>query len=70
MDYASPVAAGGNIYYVKSDGTTYVIKAGDEFDLLSTNRVTADPESFGGTPAISNGKIFLRSNKHLYCISK
>ncbi len=70
MDYASPVAAGDKIYFVKSDGTTYVIKAGEEFELLATNKVTDETESFGGTPAISGGKIFMRSDKHLYCIAE
>ncbi len=69
LDYASPVAADGKVYYVQSDGTTYVIRAGDTFDLLATNKVTDDTESFGGSPAISDGKIFLRSDKHLYCIA-
>jgi outer membrane protein assembly factor BamB len=70
MDYASPVAAGEKIYFVKSDGTTYVIKAGEEFELLATNKITDESESFGGTPAISGGKIFVRSDKHLYCIAE
>ncbi len=70
MDYSSAVAADGKVYYVKSDGTTYVITADDKFELLSTNQVTTDKESFGGTPAISDGQIVLRSDKHLYCIEQ
>ncbi len=54
----------------KSDGTTIVIKAGDEFELLSTNKITEDKETFSGTPAISDGQIIVRSDKHLYCISQ
>jgi outer membrane protein assembly factor BamB len=46
------------------------LKAGDEFEQLAANSVTADRESFGATPAISNGEIFLRSDKHLYCVSE
>jgi hypothetical protein len=70
MDYASPVAADGKIYYVTSDGSTHVIRAAGEFELLATNKVTDDKESFGGTPAISGGKLILRSDKHLYCVSQ
>mgnify|MGYP001816125471 FL=1 len=70
MDYASPVAAGDKIYFIKSDGTTYVIGAGEEFELLATNKITEETESFGGTPAISGGKLFVRSDKHLYCIAE
>ncbi|MFK8115634.1 MAG: PQQ-binding-like beta-propeller repeat protein [Rubripirellula sp.] len=70
MDYASPVSADGKIYYVKSDGTTHVINASDEFELLASNKVTEDKETFAATPAISNGQVFLRSDKHLYCIGE
>ena len=68
MDYSSPVAADGKVYYVKSDGTTYVINASDEFELLSTNKITEEPETFSGTPAISDGQIIVRSNKRLYSL--
>jgi outer membrane protein assembly factor BamB len=70
QDYASPVAGDGKIYYVKSDGTTIVINSSDEFELLSTNKITEDKETFSGTPAISDGQIIVRSDKHLYCISQ
>lgn len=69
MDYASAVAASGHIYYVKSSGETFVIKAGDEFELVSTNKFTSESENFSGTPAISDGQIFVRSDKHLYCVA-
>jgi len=68
MDYSSPVAADGKIYYVKSDGTTYVINASDEFELLATNQLSDSGETFSGTPAISDGQIVIRSNRRLYCI--
>ncbi len=70
QDYSSPVAADGKVYYVKSNGTTIVLEAGDKFKLLSTNELTDDKEVFSGTPAISNGQIFVRSDKHLYCIAE
>ncbi|MDG2221447.1 MAG: PQQ-binding-like beta-propeller repeat protein [Rubripirellula sp.] len=70
MDYASAVAADGKVYFLKGDGTTYVLKAGDEFELIASNQLTEESESFGGTPAISNGKLFIRSNKRLYCVSE
>ena len=47
MDYASPVAADGKIYYLKGEGTIYVISASDQFELLSTNKITEQKESFG-----------------------
>ena len=68
QDYASPVAASGKIYYVKSDGTTLVIKAGDQFELVSANKTTDANETFSGTPAISDGRIYLKSEQNLFCI--
>ncbi len=70
MDYASPVSANGRIFYVTSDGTCHVIEGGERFKLLASNKVTEDRESFGGTPAISDGRIYLRSDRHLYCIGE
>lgn len=69
-DYSSPVIAAGKVYYVQGSGKCFVLKAGDEFEQLAANSVTTDRESFGATPAISNGEIFLRSDKHLYCVSE
>lgn len=69
-DYSSPVVADGKIYYVQGAGSCFVLKAGEEFEQLAVNSVTTDRESFGATPAISNGEIFIRSDKHLYCVSE
>ncbi len=70
MDYSSPVLADGKIYYVSRSGDMHVLEAGDKLNELATNRVTDDPEDFSATPAISDGQIFIRSDKHLYCIAK
>lgn len=68
-DYGSPVIADGKIYYIKRNGDIYVFQVGDEFKQLALNRVTSDREDFSATPAISNGQLFIRSNKHLYCVA-
>ncbi|QDU08020.1 PQQ-binding-like beta-propeller repeat protein [Gimesia aquarii] len=69
-DYSSPVIADGKVYFVSRSGETYVIKTGDKLEQLSVNRLTNENEDFSATPAISDGKIFIRSDKHLYCIGK
>ena len=69
IDYGSPVLADGKIYFTARNGETYVLAAGKEFNQLAVNRVTKDTEEFSATPAVSNGEIFIRSNKNLYCIS-
>jgi outer membrane protein assembly factor BamB len=69
-DYASPIIADGKLYYIGRGGDMYVLEAGNEFKLLAVNRVTNDNEDFSATPAVSDGRIYIRSNKHLYCIGK
>lgn len=67
-DYSSPVIADGKVYFVSRSGETHVIKAGDKLEQLSVNRLTNDNEDFSASPAISDGQILIRSDKHLYCI--
>lgn len=69
-DFASPVAANGKIYITTNSGMLHVINATNEFDVVASNDMTFDTSGFGGTPAISDGCLFLRSNTHLYCIGK
>lgn len=69
QDYGSPVMADGKIYFTSRSGDTYVLATGDEFEQLAVNRVTSDQEDFSATPAISEGELYIRSSKHLYCVS-
>jgi outer membrane protein assembly factor BamB len=62
---ASPIAGDGKIYVQTEDGECYVVKQGPEFEILAVNKLE---EIFCASPAVSSGKIFLRSRKHLYCI--
>jgi outer membrane protein assembly factor BamB len=65
--YSSPVIAGGLIYMPKDDGVITVIKPGVKFESIASNAIG---EKLFASPAISNGKIYLRGFQHLYCISK
>jgi outer membrane protein assembly factor BamB len=62
---ASPVAMDGKIFFPSEDGVVYVIKAGDQYELLAKNSFD---ESILASPAVSGGKMFIRTIKHLYCI--
>ncbi len=62
---ASPVAGDGKVYVADEQGATAVVQAGDRPKVLATN--TLD-EAILATPALADGAIFLRSDKHLYCI--
>ena len=62
---ASPVAAGGHVYFTSEDGDVHVIRAGPSFEPIATNAVG---EVCMATPAISEGRIFIRSRGHLIAI--
>ena len=62
---ASPVTAGGLIYLTARDGVFTVVKAGPKFEKVAENRL---PDSFYASPAVSNGRIYLRGWKTLYAI--
>jgi outer membrane protein assembly factor BamB len=61
--YASPVAADGKIYFVSKEGKITVIKAGQDWEVLSTGDLD---EQVIATPAIAGGRIFVRTQEHLY----
>ncbi len=48
------------------DGTINVVKTGRNFELLASSRID---DVFAASPAISNGRIYLRGFKDLYAIS-
>jgi outer membrane protein assembly factor BamB len=63
---ASPVAFDGKILLTSDDGDTFVIKAGAKHEVLATNSLG---ESCRTSIAIADGRLFIRGEKHLYCIS-
>ncbi len=64
---ASPLKAGDLLYYTADSGDTYIIKAGESFELIGVNPLGEDVR---GSPAAADGQIFLRGDKHLFCIGK
>lgn len=67
--YASPVVANGKIYVPTRWSGVLVIAAKPEFKILSQNKFAGDESDFNATPAISNGQLFLRSNRYLYSVA-
>lgn len=59
------VAADGKLYIVGREGTVDVVQAGPGFKLLAANKL---PDQFNATPAIADGRIYLRGWKHLWAI--
>jgi len=62
---ASPVAFDGKILLTSDDGDTFVIKAGPKHEVLATNSIG---EPCRTSIAIADGKLFIRGDKHLFCI--
>jgi hypothetical protein len=69
-DYSSPVEANGNMYQLTRRGEMMVIKLGPKFELLGRNSFAGDKSDFSATPAVSDGQIFIRSGKDLYCVGQ
>ncbi len=63
--WSSPWTDGNRVYAIDSDCTTHVIAGGDKYELLAANAL--DQLSWA-TPALSNGRIYLRTVDKLYCI--
>lgn len=62
---ASPVFAGGRIYLLSDTGETTVIAAAPEFRVLAKNPLG---EKCQASPAIAQGRIFIRTAENLFCI--
>ena len=64
---ASPVAGGGHVYFVSESGDTVVVKAGRQPQVIARNAIG---ERAVASPAISSGRIFVRTDKHVFAIGK
>lgn len=61
--YASPVVGDGKIYVASDGGTVVVFEPGDRYRRLARNDFD---EGILATPALAEGKIYLRTRGHLY----
>lgn len=65
--YASPIMIDGKMYAASEQGDVYVIDVATKYNLLAKN-------SFGerilATPAVADGRLYVRTKNHLYCIGK
>ena len=63
--HASLVSANGLVYFLNDDGVMRVVRAAKDFTLIAKNELG---ESTFASPALSDGQLFLRSDKNLVCI--
>lgn len=64
--YASPIGVDGKIYVFSEEGKAAVIKAGAEWEVLRVNDLE---DGVKGTPAIADGRMYVRTFHTLYCFA-
>jgi len=62
--YASPVAADDKIFMISETGKVVVLPPGGSLEPMAVNDLEDDVYA---TPAISNGRIYIRTRSALYC---
>lgn len=65
--YASPVLADGKLYYVTRYGRMIVLAATPKYERLAVNEL-GDASTFNASPAIAGSRLYLRSDRFLYCV--
>jgi len=63
----SPVAFGGVIAMTSEEGDTFMLKAGPKPEIVRTNSID---EPVYSSPAIANGRIYIRGERHLFAIGE
>ncbi|MGE5193143.1 MAG: PQQ-binding-like beta-propeller repeat protein [Deltaproteobacteria bacterium] len=64
---SSPVAANGHLYFFNEDGVAMVVKGGEKGEIVASHEFG---EMILATPAIADGALYVRSDKHLWKIGK
>ena len=65
--YASPLVAGGHVYFTGREGTTVVLKDNETLDVAAVNVLN---DAIDASPVAVGRQLFLRSRTRLYCIEE
>lgn len=65
--FASPVAADDKVFTISEEGKVTVLKPGAQWEILTVNDLQ---EECHATPAIADGKLYIRTHTALYCFGK
>jgi len=68
--YASPVLVDGKLYCPSRKNGTFVLSAKPVYEKLAVNILSDDDSQFNATPAVDGNRLYLRSEKALYCIGE
>ena len=64
--YASPIAADNKVFLASVDGKITVLKSGTQWEVLGVNDLG---EAIHATPALSAGRIYVRTRGSIYCFA-
>jgi outer membrane protein assembly factor BamB len=68
---SSPIAVRGKLLFVLDTGVTLVVEPGEQFRIVRRNVLGEGRKiDFGASPAVAEGRLFLRSQEYLYCIGE
>ena len=59
-----------DLVIVTRDDGTFVLAASPEYKEIAHNQFEEDGSTFNASPIVSGGRLFLRSDRFLYCIGK
>jgi len=65
--WSSPVAADGKIFVASEEGKIVTLSADPQWDIVS---ITNLEEDIFATPAIVDGRVYIRTRTALYCFAK
>jgi outer membrane protein assembly factor BamB len=65
--YASPVIADGKVFALDTEGVAHIFSNEREKNLIAEPELGEDAVA---TPAFANGRIYIRGERHLFCIGK
>ena len=57
----------GLVHFLSDKGGTTIVRPGPDFDVVAKNELGEDCFA---SPAISQGQIYIRAQRHLYCIGR
>lgn len=66
--WASPLLADGKLYFVAQFKGTFVVEARPKGKVLARNVFADDPSRSNASLAVSDGRLYLRNDRYLYCI--
>lgn len=67
---ASPLYVNGVIMWILGDGTTVLVEPGESPRIVGRNKLPGGVLDYGASPAVVEGRLYIRSRTTLYCIGQ